>query len=109
MEIPGGAAFAAAKNRAARVIRAPAFGLVAIAPLVLLGAAGGASPTPWNAVSDADVTTMAAVAASDAPPPMVVAARRAPDPFRVANASISRAFPVDAKFAGSRREFIARP
>ena len=89
MEIPGGAAFAAARNRAARVIRAPAFGLVAIAPLVFLGAAGGSSPTPWNAVSDANVTTMAAVAGSDGPTPMVVAARRAPDPFRVANASIS--------------------
>jgi membrane-bound lytic murein transglycosylase B len=89
VELPGGAAFAAAKRRAARVMRAPAFGLVAIAPLVFLGAAGGSSPTPWNAVSDADVTTMAAVAASDGPTPMVVAARRAPDPFRVANASIS--------------------
>jgi membrane-bound lytic murein transglycosylase B len=89
VEIPGRAAFAAARRRAARVMRAPAFGLVAIAPLVLLGAAGGSSPLPWNSVSDAGITPMAAVAGSDGPTPMVVSVRRAPVPFRVAVASVS--------------------
>lgn len=89
MEIPGGAALAAVRRGVVRVIRAPAFGLVAIAPLVLLGATGGSSPSPSNSMSDARITPMAAVADPDGPAPMVVAAKRSPAPFRVAAGSLS--------------------
>lgn len=89
MRIPGGAALAAARRRAARVVRAPAFGLVAIAPLVFLGATGGASSMPWNSVSDMGITPLASVAGADGPAPMVVAAKRGPATFRVAAASVS--------------------
>jgi len=94
VEIPGGGqalnAFAAMKRGAKRVVGAPAFGLVAIVPLVLLSAVGGSPATPKNTVGDAGIAQMAAVADSDgSTTAKIVAAVRPPQAFRVAAASVA--------------------
>ena len=95
MEIPGSAAFAAVRSRAARASRAPAVGLLAIAPLVLLGAVSATSPTAKNPVLDDGITSVAAVAdTSESANATVIAAQRAPRPFRVAAASGVAALPA---------------
>ncbi|MDT5004050.1 MAG: hypothetical protein QOJ24_1226 [Mycobacterium sp.] len=88
MHIGGGTALAAVRSRAARVMRSPALGLVAIIPIVFAGAVG-ASPTTAAPMRDAAVTPLAAVALSNIDPsgPSVVAATKAPTAFHIASSA----------------------
>jgi membrane-bound lytic murein transglycosylase B len=51
-------------RRAGRMMRRPAFGVVVIAPLVLIGAVGASAPVPKHAVSADGYTPLAAVAST---------------------------------------------
>ncbi len=88
MHIGGGTALAAVRSRAARVMRSPALGLVAITPIVFAGAVG-ASPTTAAPMRDAAVTPLAAVAPSNIDPsgPSVVAATKTPTAFHIASSA----------------------
>jgi membrane-bound lytic murein transglycosylase B len=69
-------------------MRTPAFGVVALAPLILAGAVGASSPTPRTSVDDNGITTMAAVAHTGDGASVVAAIKR-PSPFRIAAATAS--------------------
>ncbi len=86
MHIGGGAALEAVRRNATRVMRSPAFGIVAITPIVFAGAVG-ASPTSAAPVRDAAVTPLAAVAPSPIDPsgPSVVAVTKTPTAFHIAS------------------------
>jgi membrane-bound lytic murein transglycosylase B len=88
VHIGGGTALAAVRSRAARVMRSPALGLVAIIPIVFAGAVG-ASPTTAAPMRDAAVTPLAAVAPSNIDPsgPSVVAATKVPTAFHIASSA----------------------
>ena len=88
MHIGGGTALAAVRSRAARVMRSPVLGLVAITPIVFAGAVG-ASPTTAAPMRDAAVTPLAAVAPSNIDPsgPSVVAATKTPTAFHIASSA----------------------
>jgi membrane-bound lytic murein transglycosylase B len=88
VHIGGGTALAAVRSRAARVMRSPALGLVAITPIVFAGAVG-ASPTTAAPMRDAAVTPLAAVAPSNIDPsgPSVVAATKTPTAFHIASSA----------------------
>jgi membrane-bound lytic murein transglycosylase B len=91
VHIGGGAALEAVRRRANRAVRAPAFGIVAITPLVFAGAVGASAPSPSTPVRDAAVTPLAAVAPDpvDREGPTVVAVTKAPAPFNIAGGNIS--------------------
>ncbi len=86
MHIGGGAALEAVRRHATRVVRTPAFGIVAITPLVLAGAVGATAPSP-TPIRDPAVTPLAAVAPSPADPSgaSVVAVTKAPSAFHIAS------------------------
>lgn len=86
MHIGGGAALEAVRRGASRVIRTPAFGIVAITPFVFAGAVS-ASPPSLAPVPDAVVTPLAAVASSNIDPSgaSVVAATKTPSAFHIAS------------------------
>jgi membrane-bound lytic murein transglycosylase B len=90
VRIGAGTAFAAARRRAGRIARTPAFGVAVIVPLVLVLAVGASAPTPKHAVADDGITPLAAVARTgDDSGVIVVAAPRAPTAFRFAAATLS--------------------
>ncbi|MGH3677044.1 MAG: lytic murein transglycosylase, partial [Mycobacterium sp.] len=91
MHIGGGAALEAVRHHAVRVVRTPAFGIAAIAPLVFAGAVGASAPPPSAPVRDAAVTPLAAVAPKpgDRAGATVVAVTKAPSPFHIASANVS--------------------
>jgi len=70
-------------------MRTPAFGIVAITPLVFAGAVGASAPSPSTPVRDAAVTPLAAV---DPPPgdpngASVVAVTKTPSAFHIASSA----------------------
>ena len=83
----------AVRQRARRVTRSPAFGIVVITPLVFAGAVGGAPPAfPTKMPSvRAAITPVAAVSLSgpDRSGPAVIAVQHPPNAFHVAAATIS--------------------
>ena len=86
MHIGGGAALEAVRRTATRVIRTPAFGIVAITPIVLAGAVS-ASPQSMAPIRDSAVTPLAAVAPSPINPDgaSVVAVTKTPSAFHIAS------------------------
>ena len=86
MHIGGGAALEAVWRGATRVMRTPAFGIVAITPIVFAGAVG-ASPPSTTPIRDSAVTPLAAVAPSPINPDgaSVVAVTKTPTPFHIAS------------------------
>ncbi len=86
MHIGGGAALEAVRRGATRVVRSPAFGLVAITPIVFAGAVS-ASPPSTAPFSDAAVTPLAAVAPSpnNSSGASVVAVTKNPTAFHIAS------------------------
>ena len=91
MHIGGGAALKAARRRAGRAVRKPAFGVVIITPLILAGAVGASAPSTVAPLRDSAVTPLAAVESSsvDRSGPSVVAVTKAPSAFHIAAATIS--------------------
>ena len=91
MHIGGGAALEAARRRAGRAVRKPAFGVVIITPLILAGAVGASAPSTVAPLRDSAVTPLAAVESSsvDRSGPSVVAVTKAPSAFHIAAATIS--------------------
>jgi len=91
VHIGGGAALEAARRRAGRAVRKPAFGVVIITPLILAGAVGASAPSTVAPFRDSAVTPLAAVESSsvDRSGPSVVAVTKAPSAFHIAAATIS--------------------
>ena len=91
MHIGRGAALEAARRRAGRAVRKPAFGVVIITPLILAGAVGASAPSTVAPLRDSAVTPLAAVESSsvDRSGPSVVAVTKAPSAFHIAAATIS--------------------
>ena len=91
MHIRGRAALEAARRRAGRAVRKPAFGVVIITPLILAGAVGASAPSTVAPLRDSAVTPLAAVESSsvDRSGPSVVAVTKAPSAFHIAAATIS--------------------
>ena len=91
MHIGGGAALEAARRRAGRAVRKPAFGVAIITPLILAGAVGASAPSTVAPLRDSAVTPLAAVESSsvDRSGPSVVAVTKAPSAFHIAAATIS--------------------
>jgi len=87
----GRAALEAARRRAGRAVRKPAFGVVIITPLILAGAVGASAPSTVAPLRDSAVTPLAAVESSsvDRSGPSVVAVTKAPSAFHIAAATIS--------------------
>ena len=91
MHIGGRAALEAARRRAGRAVRKPAFGVAIITPLILAGAVGASAPSTVAPLRDSAVTPLAAVEPSsvDRSGPSVVAVTKAPSAFHIAAATIS--------------------
>ena len=91
MHIGGRASLEAARRRAGRAVRKPAFGVVIITPLILAGAVGASAPSTVAPLRDSAVTPLAAVESSsvDRSGPSVVAVTKAPSAFHIAAATIS--------------------
>ncbi|ORA54749.1 lytic transglycosylase [Mycolicibacterium chubuense] len=91
MHIGGGAALGAARSRAGRIVRMPAFGVAAVlTPLVLAGAVGASAPSTNAPTRDAAVMPLAAVAPSPGESGVsVVAVAKTPTPMRIAAATVS--------------------
>jgi membrane-bound lytic murein transglycosylase B len=79
------------RRRAGRAIRTPAFGIVALTPLVFAGAVGASSPSPSAPVRNSAITPMAAVAPSavERSGAAVVAVTRPPTALHIATANVS--------------------
>jgi membrane-bound lytic murein transglycosylase B len=88
VHIGGRAALEAARRRAGRLVRKPAFGVAIISPLILAGAVGASAPTP---VRDSAVTPLAAVSSSagNRSGASVVAVTKTPTGFHIAAATIT--------------------
>jgi membrane-bound lytic murein transglycosylase B len=91
VHIGGRAALEAARRRAGRAVRKPAFGVVVISPLILAGAVGASSQSPVAPVRDSAVTPLAAVELSPGSRSgaSVVAVTKTPTPFHIAAATVS--------------------
>ena len=91
MHIGGRVSLEAARRRAGRAVRKPAFGVVIITPLILAGAVGASAPSTVAPLRDSAVTPLAAVESSsvDRSGPSVVAVTKAPSAFHIAAATIS--------------------
>jgi membrane-bound lytic murein transglycosylase B len=91
VHIGGRASLEAARRRAGRAVRKPAFGVVIITPLILAGAVGASAPSTVAPLRDSAVTPLAAVESSsvDRSGPSVVAVTKAPSAFHIAAATIS--------------------
>jgi len=91
VHIGGGAALEAARRRAGRAVRKPAFGVAIITPLILAGAVGASAPSTVAPLRDSAVTPLAAVESSsvDRSGPSVVAVTKTPSAFHIAAATIS--------------------
>ncbi|MBX7451127.1 lytic murein transglycosylase [Mycolicibacterium sp. 3033] len=89
MHIGGRAALGAARCRAGRLVRMPAFGVAAVlTPLVLAGAVGASSPSVHSPTRDTPVMPLAAVASSSSGA-SVVAVAKTPTPMKIAAATVS--------------------
>jgi membrane-bound lytic murein transglycosylase B len=91
VRIRTGTGLEAARRKAERVARKPAFGAVVIAPLILVGAASASAPSPVAPIRHRAVTPLAAVEPSPGDPTgtSVVAATKTPIAFHIAAATIS--------------------
>ena len=91
MHIGGRAALEAARRRAGRAVRKPAFGVAIITPLILAGAVGASAPSPIAPVRDSAVTPLAAVEPSPGSRSgaSVVAVTKTPTAFHIAAATVS--------------------
>jgi membrane-bound lytic murein transglycosylase B len=91
VHIGGRAALEAARRRAGRAVRKPAFGVAVISPLILAGAVGASAPSTVAPLRDSAVTPLAAVEPSPAyrSGPSVVAVTKTPTAFHIAAATIS--------------------
>ena len=91
MHIGGGAALEAARRRAERAVRTPAFGIAVITPIILAGAVGASAPSSVTPVRDSAVTPLAAVEPSPGARSgaSVVAVTKTPTPFHIAAATVS--------------------
>jgi membrane-bound lytic murein transglycosylase B len=91
VHIGGGAALEAARRRAGRAVRAPAFGVVVITPIILAGAVGASAPSPGASVRNSPVTPLAAVEPSpgERSGASVVAVTKSPTAFHIAAATVS--------------------
>jgi membrane-bound lytic murein transglycosylase B len=91
VHIGGGAALKAARRRAGRAIRKPAFGVAIITPLILAGAVGASAPSTVAPIRDSAVTPLAAVEPSPGSRSgaSVVAVTKTPTPFHIAAATTS--------------------
>jgi membrane-bound lytic murein transglycosylase B len=91
VHIGGGAALEAARRRAGRAVRKPAFGLAVITPLILAGAVSGSAPSPDTPLRDSAVTPLAAVEPSpgNRSGASVVAVTKTPTAFHIAATTIS--------------------
>ena len=90
MHIGGRDVIAKVRRRAARVVRTPAFGVIVIAPAVLIGAVGAAAPAPKHTVSADGYMPLAAVArGADDTGVRVIAAAKPIKPLRIAAANPS--------------------
>ncbi|MDT5244370.1 MAG: hypothetical protein QOD36_1746 [Mycobacterium sp.] len=95
MHIGGRAALEAARRRAGRAIRKPAFGVAIITPLILAGAVGASAPSTVAPIRDSAVMPLAAVAPSPGSRSgaSVVAVTKTPTPFHIAAATTSAPAP----------------
>jgi membrane-bound lytic murein transglycosylase B len=91
VHIGGRAALEAARRQAGRAVRKPAFGVVILAPLILVGAVGASAPSTLAPVRDSEVTPLAAVepSAGSRSGASVVAVTKTPTPFHIAAATVS--------------------
>ncbi|WP_110316925.1 lytic murein transglycosylase [Mycolicibacterium moriokaense] len=91
MHIGGVAALDAARRRAGRAMRKPAFGVAVISPLILAGAVGASAPSTVAPIRDSAVTPLAAVESSSGSRSgvSVVAVTKTPTPFHIAAGSVS--------------------
>ena len=91
MHIGGRAALEAARRRAERAVRKPAFGVAIITPLILAGAVGASAPSPVALIRDSAVTPLAAVEPSPGSRSgaSVVAVTKTPSAFHIAAATVS--------------------
>ncbi len=91
MHIGGRAALEAARRRAGRAVRTPAFGVAIITPLILAGAVGASAPSPVAPIRDSAVTPLAAVEPSpdSRSGASVVAVTKTPSAFHIAAATVS--------------------
>jgi membrane-bound lytic murein transglycosylase B len=91
VHIGGRAALEAARRRAGRAVRKPAFGVAIISPLILAGAVGASAPSTVAPLRDSAVTPLAAVEPSpgNRSGASVVAVTKTPTAFHIAAATIS--------------------
>jgi membrane-bound lytic murein transglycosylase B len=91
VHIGGGAALEAARRRAGRAVRTPAFGVAVIAPIILAGAVGASAQSPSAPVRNSGVTPMAVVEPSpdSRSGASVVAVTKTPTSFNIAAATVS--------------------
>lgn len=88
-----GPAAAAAREQARRLTRTPAFGVAAIAPLILAGAVAGEAPPPQGPTTPKGTAITPVAAVSPAGPgnsgPAVVTAVREPTAFHIAESALA--------------------
>jgi membrane-bound lytic murein transglycosylase B len=91
VHIGGGAALEAARRRAGRAVRAPAFGVAVITPIILAGAVGASAPSPGAPIRNSPVAPLAAVEPSPdgRSGASVVAVTKTPTPFNIAATTVS--------------------
>ncbi|MGX9787274.1 lytic transglycosylase domain-containing protein [Mycobacterium sp. MMS18-G62] len=89
MHIGGQAAREAARRRAGRAVRAPAFGVAIITPIILAGAVGASAPSGTAPLRDNAVTPLASVQSSSGNRSgvSVVAVTKTPTAFHIAATS----------------------
>ena len=87
MHFAGRDALTAARRRAARVARTPAFGVAVLAPIVLIGAVGASAPAPRHVVTADGYMPLAAVEhTGEDSGPKVIAAPKPLKPLRFISA-----------------------
>jgi membrane-bound lytic murein transglycosylase B len=91
VHIGGWAALEAARRRAGRATRTPAFGIAIITPIILAGAVGASAPSPGSPVRNSQVTPLAAVESSSSgrSGASVVAVTKTPTAFHIAAGNVS--------------------
>jgi membrane-bound lytic murein transglycosylase B len=91
VHIGGWAALEAARRRAGRATRTPAFGIAIITPIILAGAVGASAPSPGSPVRNSQVTPLAAVESSSGgrSGASVVAVTKTPTAFHIAAGNVS--------------------
>jgi membrane-bound lytic murein transglycosylase B len=91
VRIGGGSALEAARRRAGRATRTPAFGIAVITPIILAGAVGASAPSPNALARNSAVTPLAAVEPSPGAREgaSVVAVTKTPTAFQFAAANVS--------------------